>query len=364
VTAAELRAAFAVLRPEHQGGGGVAYLNAGTCGPIPDAAVRATGDELEAAARAGRAGTHFLHVLELQDRRRAAYAERLGASPDEIALTTSTSEGIVRILAAMDLRAGQEIVTSDEEHPGLYGPLVAARERLGVTVRTVPFGELANAVGPDTALVACSHVSWINGRVCPPELARLDIPVLLDGAQGAGAVPIDPEALGASFYAASGQKWLCGPMATGFLYIAAGWRERLTPVGPTYGNLAEPGKGLDATPRPDARAFDTTVPAAETVAASLAAMDTLAAFGWDEVYERAATLAEQLADALRERGRTVAPRDRTTLVSFEDADPEALRDRLAADGVVVRNLPGTPYIRASVGAWNDESDLDRLLAAI
>ena len=60
-------------------------------------------------------------------------------------------------------------------------------------------------------------------------------------------------------------------------------------------------------------------------------------------------------------GRTVAPRAETTLVSFEDDDPEATRDRLAAAGVIVRHLPGTPYVRASVGAWNDEDDLERLL---
>ena len=51
-------------------------------------------------------------------------------------------------------------------------------------------------------------------------------------------------------------------------------------------------------------------------------------------------------------------------MSFEDADPEATRDRLAEAGIIVRHLPGTSYVRASVGAWNDESDLERLLAAL
>jgi len=57
----------------------------------------------------------------------------------------------------------------------------------------------------------------------------------------------------------------------------------------------------------------------------------------------------------------IAPRAATTLVSFEDDDPTATAERLAASGVVVRFLPGTPYVRASVGAWNDEGDLERLL---
>ena len=90
----------------------------------------------------------------------------------------------------------------------------------------------------------------------------------------------------------------------------------------------------------------------------------LAATAGPTVHARATSLAALLAARLAEAGRTVAPRGETTLVSFEDADPEATRDRLAEAGVVVRNLPGTPYVRASVGAWNDESDLERLLAAL
>ena len=101
-----------------------------------------------------------------------------------------------------------------------------------------------------------------------------------------------------------------------------------------------------------------------TTAGALAAHDVLAAHGWAAVHERAASLAAVLASRLQDAGRTVAPRGETTLVSFEDADPEATRDRLAEAGVTVRHLPGTSYVRASVGAWNDESDLDGLLAAL
>jgi L-cysteine/cystine lyase len=75
-------------------------------------------------------------------------------------------------------------------------------------------------------------------------------------------------------------------------------------------------------------------------------------------------LAASLADALAERGKVVAPRGDTTLVSWEDPDPEGTRDRLADLGIVIRNLPGTSYVRASVGAWNDEDDLQRLLDAL
>ena len=102
----------------------------------------------------------------------------------------------------------------------------------------------------------------------------------------------------------------------------------------------------------------------EGLALSLTALELLVATGLEDIQARAASLAGQLADRLREAGRSVHPRGATTLVAWEDDDPEATRDRLAAAGVVLRNLPGTSYLRASVGAWNDESDLERLLAAL
>ena len=86
--------------------------------------------------------------------------------------------------------------------------------------------------------------------------------------------------------------------------------------------------------------------------------------GWDAVHARATSLAASLARALAERGRTVARRDATTLVAWEEADPTAAVARLGEAGVTLRDLPGTPYLRASVGAWNDEDDLDRLLGAL
>ena len=60
-----------------------------------------------------------------------------------------------------------------------------------------------------------------------PSLRELDVPVVLDGAQGVGAMPVDVRALGCDAYAGAGQKWLCGPDGTGMLYVAPALRERL-----------------------------------------------------------------------------------------------------------------------------------------
>jgi selenocysteine lyase/cysteine desulfurase len=330
VLAVDLRSQFPVCRR-------LAYLNAGTCGPLPTAAARAASEQLEREVGEGRARAHFERRAELAGAMRDAYARVLAADdPREVALTNSTTDGIVRVLAGLGLGAGDEVVTSEEEHPGLLGPLARLRRR-GVKVRAAALADVPDAVGPGTRLVACSHVSWITGETAPAALAELDRPVLLDGAQGAGAIPVD-----------------VGPRL----------RERLDVLGAGYSTLADPGAGLDADLWPDCRALDAPAIAPASAAAALAAARVLADAGWDEVHRRAACLAARLADALRERGRAVRPRDQTTLVAFESADAEAEASELAGAGVVVRFLPGRGLLRASVGAWNDEEDLERLLAAL
>ncbi|MCK9248853.1 MAG: aminotransferase class V-fold PLP-dependent enzyme [Solirubrobacteraceae bacterium] len=357
--AQELRREYPVLDD-------VAYLNSGTCGPLPRAAAAASAQVLHHAERHGRAGEHFVATAHTQERRRERYARLLGADPSDLALTTGTTHGIVQVLQGLDWHEGDEVLTAESEHPGLLGPLAALARQRGVRVRAAPLERIVDAVDDATRLVACSHVRWVDGTVAPDALAGLRgrVPVLLDGAQGAGAVPVDVGALGCAFYAAAGQKWLCGPVGTGMLWIDPAWQARLHVRAPGYDNLAVPGEGLDALPWPDARAHDAPATSGEASAAALAAFDVLDDHGWPQVLERAAGLAATLADRLAEAGHAVAPRGPSTLVSWSDPAPVATRDRLATAGVIVRDLPGTDLLRASVGAWNDERDLDRLLTAL
>jgi len=358
VTNEDLRRRFPVLER-------LAYLNAGTDGPLAAEAARAGAEELLGEAARGRARDHFERRTELASALRESYARALRCEPADVALTTCTSEGLSIAIDGLDLQPGDEILTSDEEHPGLLGALAASRDLYGVSVRMAPLDRIDEAVGPDTRLVTCCHVGWMSGLSAPSRLAELDVPVVLDGAQGVGAVDVDVRALGCDAYAGAGQKWLCGPDGIGMLYVSPSVRERLSSRRRGYGNLADPERGIDAHLHEDARRFDTPALSAEALATALAAIGVFERFGWERAYERSSSLAGVLADRLRERGREVAPRDRrSTLVSFTSADPEAERDALARAGVVLRNIPGRPWLRASVGAWNDESDLDRLLAGL
>jgi L-cysteine/cystine lyase len=352
-----LRAEFPVLQR-------VAYLNAGTDGPLPARAVEAAAQELAREAQDGRAHAHFARRGEIAAELRGAYAGLLGCEPVDVALTSCTSEGIALTVAGLPLQPGDEILTSDEEHPGLLGALGAARELRGATVREVPLARIAAEVGPGTRLIACTHVGWISGSIAPPELADVEVPVLLDGAQGVGAIEVDVHALGCDAYAGAGQKWLCGPDGTGMLYLSPSLRERLEVSKRCFPNLLDPDAGLDARLKEDARRFDAPGLNTETLACALAAIGVLESAGWTHVQRRACELAARLASLLQEHGRELAPRADTTLVSFTSPEPEQERAQLAEAGVVVRNIPGRPWLRASVGAWNNEDDLSRLLATL
>ena len=264
-------------------------------------------------------------------------------------------------MAGLDLGAGDEILTSDQEHPGLIGPLLAARER-GATIRIGPLARLAEAVEPTTTVIACSHVGWVDGQIADPSLGATGLPLILDGAQGAGADR--RRRRGAGLRRVRGAPARSGCAAPTGPGCCTSRRSTTSASAPSR-------RRTSPSPRPTAgwTARCTTTPGATTPRRCRARASRsrwprrtrLESYGWERVYAEGTGLAQRLVERLRETGRVVAPRGDTTLVSWEDPAPEETRERMADAGVILRNLPGTSYLRASVGAWNDESDLDRVL---
>ena len=148
-------------------------------------------------------------------------------------------------------------------------------------------------------------------------------------------------ALSCAAYAAAGQKWLCGADGTGMLYVSPAWRERIRPVAPSYLSFEDTTRGprLALQGRRAAATTPRRSPA-RSVALSLGALEVLERHGFDDVHAARPRPGGAPRRRLAERGHTVAPRGDTTLVAWEDADPEGARDRLRDAGIVVRNLPG------------------------
>lgn len=353
---AAFRANFPVLETK-------SYLNAGTEGPLPER-VRDVIDARVQYELQGRSGKDYVMAgREVNAKARAAYARVLNCQSTEIALTGSTTDGCSTILAGLDLNPGDEVITSDEEHPGLLAPL-GRLKRKGIKVTIAPFAEIADAVSADTRLVAVSHVSWVSGQVVDTEaLKATGVPFLLDGAQSIGAVRTDVQELGCAYFAGSGQKWLCGPQGSGCLYVAPDYLDQITPPWPCYFTVANVLDSLDSPPSANVQRLDVDFPPVLRSAWATASMSVFEEAGWDWAQARATSQAAKLAALLAARDLEVGPRGHSTLVSWksDDADAEVLR--LAEQHIVVRSIPSHGYVRASVGAWTADHELDQLAEA-
>ncbi len=229
-----------LLRP------GLVHLNTGTLGATPRRvldAISAWLYEIEG----DPASNVFGPVGHGMEGVRAKAAEFLGATSEEVALTENTTSGMNAVAAgfAHELRPGDEVLTTNHEHPGGAVCWEYLAKHQGVKIVQIPMPapvrdaaqvlELVEShLTPRTKVVSVSHVETITGLVMPlAGIAAITRPrgilLVCDGAQAPGMLRIDVKALGVDTYASSSHKWVLASKGSGLLYIRKGAQERVRP---------------------------------------------------------------------------------------------------------------------------------------
>jgi L-cysteine/cystine lyase len=373
------------IRQELPATGPNLFLNTGTFGPLPVRSVQAMQQQLERELQSGRLGSAFFErLIATYQTTRQALSRLLHVDEDEIALTANTGEGLNIISNGLNWQPGDEIITTNHEHISLLAPLYQLRARYGVVIRVADLGThaelsvlkaVANLVTPRTKLIALSHVTWSTGvRLEVAEVGALGrergIPVLIDGAQAAGAIPLDLHALGIDFYAVPGQKWLCGPDGTGALYAR---REALKYVTATYvGYFSSDDPHADIWKlQENARRFEVggrQTAAVVAQAASLAWLEETVGHAW--IFARIPELNRYAAQALVTVPglRVLSPRPGDSgLLTFtlKDRNPDEVVTYLSEQyHISIRTIPEMDSLRVSTGFYNTEEEINTLVKAL
>jgi selenocysteine lyase/cysteine desulfurase len=312
---------------------------------------------------------------------RAAMADVLRVTPDEIAVTASASAGINALASALDFSGRRnKVVISDFEFP-TNAQIWHAQERRGARVLHarraddgyIPAESFAGLIDEETLLVAVTHVCFRNG-------AKLDIPgivrlahahgarVLLDCYQAVGAVTVDVRALGVDFAVGGMLKYLLGTAGIGFLYVRGELLPGLIPGNSGWWaqeNIA----AMDITanrPAPSARRFEAGTPPVANCYAAEAGLNIILEVGTDAIEARVRALSRRCLDGLAEIGwAAVTPvRDdrRGPMVAVASRDAAGLCGRLMQQDIVTSFRDAN--IRATIHFYNSEDDIDTFLAAM
>lgn len=361
------------------------YLNAGTFGPIPNCVERAVQQTMQREWQHGRLGkAAFESYAAIAQSARQGVAQLLHAEEQEIALTANTGEGLNIISHGINWREGDEIITTNHEHISALGPLYQIRDRYSAILKIADLGPQAQRpvleaiqelVTERTRLIVLSHVTWTTGTVLDIKpVARMarkrNIPVLIDGAQSAGAIAVDVKELEADFYAIPMQKWLCGPGGTGALYVSQAALHYIAPTYVGYMSIVHEGDEEWSLHR-NAQRFEIGGRLTAALAGQSAVLDWLEhSVGYEWLLGRISQLHSYTYQALQTiPGLTILTPESgasgliaLTLADMDDS--EVVKQLQERYNIYIRNIPPTHALRISTGFYNTEEEIDTLAQAL
>lgn len=365
------------------------YFNFGGQGTMPSSAMDAVIQAQDEIQRIGPFGNEVnTWLMEQTKATRVAIATELNVVPETIALTEDVTVGCNIAMWGIDWKAGDRILLTDCEHPGIIATANEIARRFSVEVTTCPImstlnnGDpvaiIAQHLRPRTRMVVLSHVLWNTGQVLPlekiVELCRTNnTKLMVDAAQSVGLLPLNLTELGVDFYAFTGHKWLCGPPGVGGLYVRPQARESLYPTFVGWRSVVIDGQAKPVKWQESGKRYEIATSAYPFYIGLTEAIAVHQKWGTPEKrYEQICHNSEYLWQKLMAVSGIKCLRDsppESGLVSFQRSNNQSktsleLVTFLEAKGILTRTIADPNCVRACVHYFTLESEIDQLVDEI
>lgn len=363
----------------------VAYLNAAGWSPLPCATQDAARLAVSRKAQPWKLAADFSETQH--SRARAAAARLIGADPHDVALVSSVSYGVAIAGKLLTLARGSRVLVLENDHTSPVLEWFARADAQGFTVETVPQpanGDWTSAVleaierpgAAPLSLASISSVHWSDGGL-------LDLPkirdalrlhgaaLLVDATHAVGVIATDVKTLDPDFLMFPTYKWVLGPYGRAFVYVAKRHQDGVPLEQTAFGRrdvkAENPVYFADTRYLPDARRFDMGE-RDHFISMEMAAigMEMMASWGADAVVARLSALTRRISDGLA-TSNVLRPDDRfraphILCLRFPDTPLGEIIAKLAREQIHV--APRLGRMRISPHVYNDEADIDRLVATV
>jgi L-cysteine/cystine lyase len=370
------------------------YFNYGGQGPLANATLETITknfNQIESLGSFSRAANAW--DVEEANQTRAAIAHELKTEAANITLTDSTTTGCNIALWSVDWQAGDHLLISDCEHPGILAIADQLKHRFGIEISFFPLQAcldqgteailetIEQNLRSRTRMIAISHVCWNTGHLLPlKQISQLchahDVLVMVDAAQSVGVLPLDLPDTEADFYAFTGHKWWCGPLGVGGLYVRS---EIFAKTLPTYigwrgikGCLPpKPGTQPELLWQENGQKFEiasTSYPLYGALREAIAYANTWG--NQSQRYDRICSLSQSLWQELNQLPqincvRQTLPDSGLIAFTIKEKIPSQLMSELEGqERILLRSLHNPDCLRVSIHYLTTQADLDQLLTVL
>ena len=373
------------------------YFNYGGQGPLPTPSLEAIQTSWRRIQELGPFTTDvwpFIGAEVSSTRRRLA--QLCGVAPHRLALSENVTSGCVLPLWGLPFVAGDRLLISDCEHPGVVAACVELARREGLEIDALPVQQLRGdqpstdagvmdaleqSLTPRTRLVVLSHLLWNTGQIMPitavaDRLAQHpQSPYLLvDAAQSFGQIPVQQAAAAADIYAFTGHKWACGPEGLGGVALSERVLEQGQPTVIGWRSLRDESKADLSSSDPfhhDSRRFEVATSCVPLMAGLRCSLDLLEQEGSSEArLGRILQLSRDLWAALEQLPGVSPLLDvppASGLVSFQLSRGPSCGDivkRLGSQGIWIRDLADPNCLRACTHVTTSGDETETLAETI